>query len=913
MLLKSLRTLVLTLSLGLSFSLYAVPSSTGPFNISNITFHDIKGAELDQAQLFYSVLGLSKNNTYSKDDISGRVKKLEEMIDYKVVDWDFNKGTLDVVVSVKKIVDSVDITGNKVLHSSDILDEAGFKIKGAYCEDVCDAFAQKVRKLYADHGFYKTTVDLTTGPLPEDRVKVTVNVIEGDPARISSVNMDVQGYVSKNKLMSILDVKPGERISYSKVHKNLKRIREYLFDSRYYSSSIYKSTISVDKDMASASIDVGVSTGPRFSLVFYGNNTITNVQTLTTALDMAETDVVSKDYYPVLANRIEDFYVNKGFGDAKVTVHEELGLKEGELTLVFVINEGARKYFRNVDFVVKGDSDKNDKLADYVKRHKPDLFDNGFFIKKEFDDIKNIIEQYFNEKGHLRSRIVSLTFKERHKGFIDIVYDIDAGQETIIRNIEVTGNKALKSDEVLSELNIKEGAPIRLDELGTNINKLAELYHSKGYSDFRIDKDKLVTYSENYRFADIRAEIYEGRKYKIGRVFIEGLSKTKDRVVTREFKFKRDGKIDPRELQETENNLASLGVFGGVSVSLLPVGVDGEDYKDVLVKLQEKNAGLYEVGFGYRTDTGIKVSSGISYNNLGGWNRRIYADGSLSRRLDNQFKFIEYDVNTGYYEPYLFNLPLDFRVNIEARKDDLPAYGQKKLDLAFYLEKTFGSHTLILRNAVERVSIFDSQVPEDNGAYWKYSLRPIYRFDTRNSVFNPTRGLNLLVYGEWGHSIKSVLITDYVKFEERARLYVPIFKNWTFVPAFDAGYIKGLKGDSILLDERFKLGGSDNLRGYRENIINDLTPQISSQSYYIFTLELRRTLFWKFVGNVFHDIGSMSSEDPSIDGPFASIGGGISIKFPVGALSLQYGYVYDWTKRIPADKVGRIHFSIGTF
>ncbi|MFH1223145.1 MAG: POTRA domain-containing protein [Pseudomonadota bacterium] len=912
MLTRTLLTLALTLSLGLSSSsVFAVYQDH--VKISNVLFHNIDGSNLEDSGLFYSTLGLEKNSSYSKEYIAERMEKLDEMLDYRVVKWNCGNNILDVTLSKKKVVGAVEIQGNGTFSSSDIMDEVGFKVIGSFCEDVCDTLVQKIKKYYADQGFYKADVVYNQEPVEGDRVKVVVKVKEDVPTVVSDVVVAVDGYVDPNKVRDILDVKKGDRVNYSKINLNLKDVRLYLFSNEYYASTIDKSSVSVDDKMASASINVGIKTGPRFNILFKGNNTFANVQTLKTALDITEADVVSKDYYTVLVRKLEDFYKSRGFADVKISTEEELGLKEGELTLLFNINEGARKYFRSVNFTFKSGRVDTYELKDFLKARKREFFDNGFFVKKEFDDLKALIDHYLGEQGYLRARVASLTFKESRKDFIDVNYEIDCGQQTVIRSINISGNSLFRTDELLSKIGTKQGAPLRIDQLNENINALFDIYREKGYHEFGINKERIITYSDDYRFADINLDIYEGRKYKIGRTYINGLKKTKDRVVTREFKFKRGEKIDSRELQETENDLASLGVFGGVSVSLLPAGVEGPGYKDVLVKVQEKKAGVYEIGVGYRTDDGVRLSSGISYNNLGGWNRRIYADAALSRRLDNQFKFLVYDINTGYYEPYLFNLPLDFRFNVEYKKEDMIDYGQRKLDLALYLEKTFGKHSLILRNAFERVTIFDSTDPADNGAYWKYSLRPIYRFDTRNSVFNPTRGVNFAVYGEWGHSFKSALLTDYVKFAERIRLYVPMFTNWTFVPTFDAGYIKGLKGDSVLLDERFKLGGSDNLRGYRENIINDLTPRISSQYYYLFSLEFRRKLFWKFIINAFHDIGDISSDDPTLNGPFASVGGGISLKLPVGAISLQYGYIYDWTKRLPADRVGRLHFSIGTF
>jgi outer membrane protein insertion porin family len=524
-----------------------------------------------------------------------------------------------------------------------------------------------------------------------------------------------------------------------------------------------------------------------------------------------------------------------------------------------------------------------------------------------------VIEDFFAAQGFLRARVVSVNFKDVSKSTVDVTYEIDSGSETLIRNIQIAGNTAFTSKEIMSKLDISEGGGLKVQTFNTNLNTLVDTYRGLGYADVYIDKGNVIAYSEDYRVANINVHIYEGDKYKIGKIFIEGLVKTKDKVVTREFEFQEGGKVLMSELQETENKLAGLGLFGSVSVIPLPNSVDGPGYKDILVKVEEKKAGTYEFGFGYSTDQGIEGSTGITYGNLGGWNRRVNLDAYVSRRLDDQFRFVQYNITSGYYEPYLWNLPLDFRVTISYDRQDLVDYGERDFNLSFYFQKTIGYNTFIFMNSIQRINVFDASVLTDDYDYWKYSVRQTYTLDTRDSVFSPSKGLYFSTYGEWGRSFESSVVANYLTVSEQARLYIPVFDNWTVVPSFNSGYIKGLHGESILLDERFALGGLNSIRGYREGIIQDLTPQIGSQYFYTNTIEVRRKLFWRLVGIAFHDIGTLSSEDPSVNGPFSSVGGGVSLTLPVGSLSLEYGYVYKIDKRIPPDKVGRLHFSLGTF
>ena len=906
--------LALTLSLSSNSSSFAAEQNHTSKQISSINFYDTdQNIKIDN-QMFGSILGISEGKKYSEVYITDRISKLEELVNYKVSGWKIDsKNNLSINMIKKQKISSVEFVNNKSVSSRRLFLELGFRTEGAYCEDLCSVIETKVRKYYADQGFYNAGVELKKELLENGTLKIVVEIKEGEPAIISSVDAEAEGIIDAKQLKEMLNIKQGDRVRYSYIQERLKNLKQYLYNRSCYASSIYKNSIKIAPDAKSASIEIGLKTGPRFDIVFRGNDFFQNPQVLSKALDITQTDVVNKEYYSVLVNKLEKFYYSMGFTEPKIDFVEVLGDKEMELKLVFNIKEGPRKFFRNVDYKVQRAPLYISKLSDYVESKEPALFERGFFVKKDFEDIRKIIEDFFAEQGFLRARVVSVNFKDVSKTVLDVSYDVDSGSETIIRNIHVTGNTAFSTQEILSKLELVEGNGLKIQLLAANINRLIEAYRDLGYADVFIDKENALSYSEDRRVVDINIGLYEGYKYKIGKIFIDGLVRTKDRVVTREFEFEEGDKIVLGDLQETENRLASLGLFGSASVILLPNSVKGVGYKDILVKVEEKKSGTYEIGFGYRTDEGVKVSSGVVYGNLGGWNRRVNLDASVARRLDDQFRFVQYSVNSGYYEPYFYNLPLDFRITVGYAKEDLTDYGRKAFDASFYFQKTFGIHYFELRNSFERINIFDATLPADDTAYWKYSIRQTYKLDTRDSVFSPNKGLLFSVYGEWGRSFKSQAIANYLMVVEQARLYIPILKSWTLVPSFNSGYIKGLKGESILLDERFALGGMDSIRGYREAIINDLTPQIASQYFYTGTLELRRLLFWKFVGVVFSDVGNISSQDPLLNGPFSSVGGGISLKLPVGSLSLQYGYIFKMDKRIPPDKVGRLHFSLGTF
>ncbi len=901
---------VLILSLSLSSSLLAAPDN---YFIVGTKFNIISTDDRLTQDMLTSVSGIKDHQSYSKQDIDVLLKKAEDKLSVDISDWKLLKdGILVADVAKKTPIKKLIFEGNKTFSSRAISEQIGFRAQGSYCEDVCESLKQRVEKFYSEQGFLHAKFELKKTDNDKDGVDIVILIQEGEASLIDSLNIDVEGFESNDKISRVLDIRKGQRACSTCIQESIKRARTYLYNKGYYASSVYRDSVRFSADMKNVQVSIGVKTGPKYKIIFDGNNFFRSQRQLKDALDISDTIVVTPDYYPVLARKLEDHYKSFGFYEAVVTAVESLGLEAGQLFLTFRISEGKQRYIGRIKYDLKRSIGKH-QIDEYLREKKAEFFEKGFFVKKEFEQMKELIERYLNERGYLRAKVLGLTFEKGKANYENITYQIDPGQSTLVREIKIEGNNFISTDKILSSMDIVKGEPINIDDLKNGIKWMTEYYKDNGYVDFYLDRDNLFSYSEDYRFVDVNILIKEGRQLKIGRIFIDGLVKTKERVISREFRFKKDDVITPKKIQDTENALAGLGFLGIVSVEVLPSSVYGQGYRDILVSVEEKKAGTYEIGAGYRTDEGLKLFSGISYGNLGGWGRRIYLDGSISRKLDDSFRFAEYDVLAGYYEPYFLNIPLDLRLAVEATKDDYPDYGQKKLDTALYFEKKIGDHSLILRNAFERINIFEATNPADDASYWKYSIRQSYRYDTRDSIFSPTRGFNFLVYGEWGHSLNTAVSTNYAKVEERMSFYVPLFSKFTLMSSLDTGYVKGLGGDDVLLNDRFSLGGFDSIRGYREGIIADLTPYLNHQQYYNFSIELRRLLFWNFVASVFHDMGAISSEDAQIHGTYCSVGGGIGIKFPVGSLSLQYGYVYKKDKRIPLDRAGRIHLAIGTF
>ena len=115
-----------------------------------------------------------------------------------------------------------------------------------------------------------------------------------------------------------------------------------------------------------------------------------------------------------------------------------------------------------------------------------------------------------------------------------------------------------------------------------------------------------------------------------------------------------------------------------------------------------------------------------------------------------------------------------------------------------------------------------------------------------------------------------------------------------------AGYANG----DMSLSQRFTVGGSEFLRGYRDD-------QFKGNSMLKGSLEFRYPIIKQVQGVTFTDAGYAWSKDyDETDFDLSdlkyTVGLGLRINSPLGPIRLDYGYRLD-----SSDRGGRFHFSFG--
>ncbi|MEE8584304.1 MAG: outer membrane protein assembly factor BamA, partial [Acidobacteriota bacterium] len=253
--------------------------------------------------------------------------------------------------------------------------------------------------------------------------------------------------------------------------------------------------------------------------------------------------------------------------------------------------------------------------------------------KLEYDVHQNLLEKY-REKGYIFARAgePDVEIVEAPRGFLYgfrktkqqyyIEIPIEEGEPYTVSSFEVEGVTSIPKALVLSAYRVQEGEIINMSALKKANEDLQKFYSQRGYLDMQAlpeinpDRDK--------KTVDIKIKVTEGNQYIVHRIEFSGNSRTRDKVLRREFVLEEQQRFNGQLLEFSVQRLNQLGFFEQIKE---------EDYEvvkkpnqgevDVLVKVKERSSQSIGLTGGISGISGSFFGINYQTNNFRGLGQRI--------------------------------------------------------------------------------------------------------------------------------------------------------------------------------------------------------------------------------------------------------------------------------------------------
>jgi outer membrane protein insertion porin family len=505
-----------------------------------------------------------------------------------------------------------------------------------------------------------------------------------------------------------------------------------------------------------------------------------------------------------------------------------------------------------------------------------------------YEDLKTL-ERFYHQHGFLEACISS------HKVVIDssrkkvsISIDFSEGERTFVEGVGVFGNSYFSKDVLFKQIKIRNDAPFLKDNLESSTLALLKLYANSGFLDTRIDPS--IQLNTDIHRAIIDFIIRENNQFTIDEIHLIGLKKTRPRVVLREILFKRGDMINYTKLLESQRQIYLTSLFQNVFIHPKNASNGDSTQKDIDIEMKENMSIEFNVAAGYGTVEKLRGRIEIINTNLGGMARRAGLAAKVS--------FVQYGAEISFTEPYTLGSQWRTDAKLYAGYKKEPGYSMDHIRGELAIGRSFSKRSnMTVTYREEHAKLYDIKVlkiPEDVKTNVK-SLKLSFIHDTRNNLFNPSRGF----YIEWSNELGgtfSAVINGFLRSMANMRYFIPLSNSTVFATAFEIGWINVSGGlQAIPLQERFYIGGPNSVRGFKYKKLGPLDENgvpIGGRfkiQWNIF--EVRQRLYQTLGLVFFTDLGNVWSkpEDFNISEMRVTPGLGIRINTPIGVARLDLG------------------------
>jgi outer membrane protein insertion porin family len=663
------------------------------------------------------------------------------------------------------------------------------------------------------------------------------------------------------------------------------------------------------------------------------------------------------------AEKIRLKYQDAGYYDA-VVVPVITELRGGDRNIVFYIEEGTKVHLE--DIIITGNTAiSSGEIKKHLKSQEYWLFSflgrSGTLRTEELrEDMETIRNLYYN-KGYIQVQVddpvitpKQYTFRECYfwgqpmtftrKNELAIHINIKEGSQFRVGSLTIKGNQLISTEDLERDIKLKKGDIFSRDVLRQDVNRIIDRYDSiaRPFADvvplFNIDADN--------KTVAVTIDIKEGGEVRIGRIDITGNTKTRDKVIRREMRLDEGDLYNKKALKRSYERLNNLNFFE--TVDIVQERRKQEPIMDLDVKVKEKLTGTLSLGGGYSSVDKLVGIAEVTQGNLGGRGQLLKFKTQIGG-TGRQFVL-------SFMEPYLFDKPVWGKIDLYNQTQRYDGYDLKSTGMALSAGKSFGEYvSTSLRYSLDSSEVYNvattapfavtDQITTYGSTIKTSALIWNLARDSRDYYLDPKTGSKNSLFVEYAGGVLGG-DPNFVKTVADSAWYFPLIWDTVIMARGRFGYVDSLIDNPVPLADKFYVGGSTTVRGFRYGTagptspvyapiyqsnpdgslkINPATGQpvvigqsviganaIGADKELIFNLEYSFPIVpaARLKGVVFYDIGKgfATGETVKFSDLRQAWGWGFWWLSPLGPLRFEWGYIIN---RKPDDQASQFDFSIG--
>jgi len=623
---------------------------------------------------------------------------------------------------------------------------------------------------------------------------------------IDQIKVDGNQRIEDGTIRSYLLVRAGDRFDSDRLDRSLKTL---------YATGLFQD---VRLGRSGNTLMVHVVENPIVNRVAFENNHKLSDDQLRPEMQLRPRAVFTPAMAETDRRHILDLYARRGYFDASVEP-KIVRLPQNRVDVIFQVNDGSATLISKI--VVNGNKAfSEDRLTEVINSRESRwwrfLSNSDQYDPERLNFDKELLRRFYLKNGYADFQLVdaSAELSPDRKGFF-LSFTVDEGQRYRMGKITVNSQlRNLSGAELRPALQLEEGDWYDGDAVGRSADLIEQAVHDRGYA--FVEVKPRVARDVTKHTVDLTFDIGEGPRVYVERIDIVGNTRTKDKVIRREFRLAEGDAYNAEAVRRSKTRLTDLGYFQSVDIATNPGAAP--DRAVLASAIAEKATGELTFGGGYSTDAGALVDVGLAERNLVGTGINASINGVLAQKRSS--------VNTSITDPYFLDRNLVAGADIFLIQTNFlgtEPYDERRAGFAVRLGYDFNEHlrqvwsySLVDRDVYNVYSTASPFILNESGTTLLSQVSQVLTLDFRDSRIYPHSGYVV----EAGTDFAGLGgDARFVRGNLNGAYYIPLERllgnpDWGIKIGGSTGYMHLLSGGREEIIDRFFLGG-DNLRGFQ--------------------------------------------------------------------------------------------------
>ena len=470
-------------------------------------------------------------------------------------------------------------------------------------------------------------------PIPQDNSTAFLE----NSFTVDEVVVDGNASFSKKKIISLFGVSAGEVIDLKDIREGFGR----LFDTGAFSDI----SIEIDDSFDRRRLIIKVSDNFRVGSVTFAGNDFYNGFSLKREAKISK--YFEKANVDEAVSKIEQKYYAEGFIDISVS-YETNKNQKGRMDIQFFIKEGHRYIVKNINFSgIK--NIKKSKLLGAMTQKKKAFLRKGNYERAKIERDPSNMEFFYQTRGYIDAKVDDPNYSfawrdpsKRQDVYMTVDFSVEEGEKFYFGGYELRGNKLFSTKKLTRGFRRKEGNVYNEAIHLADFANIVERYHENGHIFARVTPIRTV--DREKKTVSYVFDIYEGEVAHVERIFIQGLTKTKDYVVRRELSLEEGEIFSSTALRESLLRVNRLQFFSAVTPNFRSGTTEG--LLNLSFNVKEQLTASLSGGFTYSASSGFALTGEFTEKNFLGRSQTLSIKGSYG--LNNK------SLSLSFFDPSIF-------------------------------------------------------------------------------------------------------------------------------------------------------------------------------------------------------------------------------------------------------------------